>query len=75
MDSETRLLRDRIRAQLESLPPERVAEVGDFVDSISKRENKPHATEHALLRVTSVLNKTAFERVWDNPEDAAYDHL
>ena len=75
MDSETRLLRDRIRAQLESLPPERVAEVGDLVASISKRENKPHATEHALLRVTSVLNKTAFERVWDNPEDADYDHL
>lgn len=76
MDSDTQLLRDKIHAQLESLPPERVAEVGDFVDFISKREDeKARLFQHALTVATSALNTPAFERVWDNPEDAAYDDL
>ena len=76
MDSETKSIRDRIQAQLESLPAERVAEVGNFVDFIAQREDeKARAIDHALAGATSALNTIAFERVWDNSEDAAYDHL
>jgi hypothetical protein len=59
-------LADRIRR----LPPERVEEVADFVDFLLGRE-----TDFALTRAASSLADDAFGRVWDNPEDAAYDQL
>ena len=59
-------LMDKIR----SLPPERVAEVEDFVDFLTMRDE-----ERRLSRVASKLSEEAFHRVWDNPDDAEYDRL
>ena len=76
MEADMQSLRDKIQAQLDGLPPERLAEVGDFVDFIANREiEKATTIEATLRRAASALSTSAFGRVWDNPEDAAYDHL
>jgi hypothetical protein len=55
--------------KIHSLPPEKVAEVEDFVDFIAQRD------ERSLRRAAAKLSEKAFRRVWDNPRDAAYDRL
>ena len=54
-----------------SLPPEKVAEVEDFVDCLRERGDAD-----ARLRAASMkVSERAFHQVWDNPDDAAYDEL
>lgn len=56
--------------KIRALPPERVAEVEDFVDFLRLRD------EHrSLVSAAARLSESAFQRVWDNPDDADYDHL
>jgi hypothetical protein len=55
---------ERIRA----LPPERVAEVEDFVDFLHHRDEDRH-----LIKAAAKLSESAFQKVWDNPDDADYD--
>jgi hypothetical protein len=57
-------------AKIRSLPPERIAEVEDFVDFLRHRED-----ERNLTRAAAQLSEAAFRRVWDNPDDAEYDTL
>ncbi len=52
------------------LPSEKLAEVEDFVDFLYQR-NK----ERLLSRAATKLSETAFQKVWDNPDDAEYDML
>ncbi|MBI4190212.1 MAG: toxin-antitoxin system, antitoxin component, Xre family protein [Betaproteobacteria bacterium] len=52
--------------KLKALPPERVAEVEDFVDFLRSRGDTQQLTRAA---------EPAFKKVWDNPDDAAYDRL
>ncbi len=54
--------------KIQKLPSERVAEVEDFVDFLLEREA-------GITREASHLSQRAFESVWDNPEDGAYDAL
>ncbi|MDP1717076.1 MAG: DUF2281 domain-containing protein [Burkholderiales bacterium] len=56
--------------KLKQLPPERVAEVEDFVDFLRSRSETQQLTQ-AAARVA----EPAFKKVWDNPDDAAYDRL
>jgi hypothetical protein len=56
--------------KLKSLPPERMAEVEDFVDFLHIREQ-----DRALARAATRVAEPAFAEVWDNDEDAAYDRL
>lgn len=56
--------------KLRMLPPERLAEAEDFVDFLWLR-----AQEEALTRAATKLAEPAFDRVWDNPDDADYDRL
>ena len=56
--------------KIRSLPPERVAEVEDFVDSLTVRDRDRHFTQAAER-----LSEEAFRAVWDNPDDAEYDRL
>jgi hypothetical protein len=61
---------DALFEKIRSLPADKAAEVEDFVDFLSRRE------EHRrLVRAAAKLSEDAFYRVWDNPEDAAYDQL
>jgi len=57
---------DKIR----SLPPERVAEVEDFVDFLSARDQDRQVTHEAAR-----ASEAAFGAVWDNADDAEYDSL
>jgi hypothetical protein len=66
MTAAEQALIDKIR----QLPPERMAEVEDFVDFLRTREDK-HRLTHAATRAS----EPGFAQVWDNDEDAAYDHM
>ncbi len=56
--------------KIRCLPPEKVAEVEDFVEFLRLREQ-----DRELSRTATRLSEEAFQRVWDNPDDAAYDKL
>jgi hypothetical protein len=55
--------------KIRSLPPEEVAKVEEFVDLLRTSDDR------LLVRAASKLSEDAFARVWDNPDDAAYDRL
>ncbi len=56
--------------KLEALPPERIAEVEDFVDFLNSR-----STDRRLTQAASQTAEPSFAQVWDNPDDAVYDQL
>ncbi len=56
--------------KLKSLPPERVAEVEDFVDCLRTRDE-----QRALERAATRAAEPAFAKAWNNDDDAAYDRL
>ena len=56
--------------KIRRLPPERVAEVEDFVDFLRQRDE-----ERGLTDAASRLSEAAFAKVWENPDDADYDRL
>ena len=61
---------EELLAKIRRLPPERVAEVEDFVDFLRQRDE-----ERSLTDTASRLSEAAFARVWENPDDADYDRL
>lgn len=56
--------------KLKALPPDRVAEVEDFVDFLRTRDD-----ERSLVRVARRVAEPAFAKVWGNEDDAVYDKL
>ena len=56
--------------KIKSLSPEQVVEVEDFVEFLRFRSQ-----ERGLIRVAATASHPAFEAVWANPEDDAYDAL
>ncbi len=56
--------------KIRRLPPEKIAEVQDFIEFLRTR-----ASEDRLRRSMMGLAEPAFARVWDNDDDAAYDRL
>jgi hypothetical protein len=56
--------------KIRSLPPERVAEVEDFVDFLRVRDE-----DRRLTSAATKLSEGAFTELWDNPDDADYDRL
>ncbi|MBD8528199.1 toxin-antitoxin system, antitoxin component, Xre family protein [Pseudomarimonas arenosa] len=61
---------DHLAEKLAQLPPERIAEVVDFVDFIAEREH-----ERTLVRAAQTASETSLARLWNNDVDAAYDQL
>jgi hypothetical protein len=61
---------DQLIEKISRLPPDRVAEVEDFVDFLAQRD-----TDRQLLRAAAGASEAAFAKVWDNPEDDVYDRL
>ena len=55
--------------KIKGLPPERIAEVEDFVDFLAQRDDR------RLVQAAAKLSENSFREVWDNEEDAAYDSL
>jgi ABC-type glycerol-3-phosphate transport system substrate-binding protein len=64
--SDARALQEKI----EALPAERIAEVEDFVEFIASREQ-----QRSLIRAVAAASAPAFEAIWGNPEDDAYDTI
>ncbi len=55
--------------KIKALPPEKFAEVVDFVDFLAHRD------DGRLIEAASRISEPAFAAVWDNPDDAEYDSL
>ena len=64
--SYTKDLLDKIRA----LPDDKIAEVADFVEFLRLKTE-----EHEAAAAVTKLSEQAFQKVWDNPDDAEYDKL
>ena len=60
----------QVMKKLQTLPPERIAEVEDFIDFLSQRD-----ADRGLTRATMATAEPMLEQVWDNPDDAEYDKL
>jgi hypothetical protein len=56
--------------KIRSLPPERIAEVEDFVDFLHHRSG-----DQFLIKAAAKVSENAFRKVWSNPEDDDYDRL
>lgn len=54
--------------KLQSLPPERIGEVEDFIDFLSSRDR-----DRAITRAAAQVSEPVLTKVWDNAEDAVYD--
>lgn len=54
--------------KLRQLPPDRLAEVEDFIDFLNQRYRQAQATVAAMAATQPVL-----ESIWDNEADAVYD--
>ena len=63
------MLHEELIEKIKNLPPERIAEVEDFVDFIAQRD------ERRLVQAAAKLSEDVFSQVWDNEEDAVYDQL
>ena len=66
MSATEQVLIEKIR----QLPPQRLAELEDFVDFLRTREE-----EQRLTQAAARASEISFAAVWDNDEDAAYDRL
>ena len=66
MNAPEQVLFDKIK----QLPPQRLAEVEDFVDFPRERE-----AEQRLTQAAAKASEASFAQVWDNDEDAAYDRM
>jgi len=56
--------------KIQSLSAEQIVEVEDFVEFVRLR-----GQQRLLTRAASAASAPAFEAIWNNPEDAAYDAL
>jgi hypothetical protein len=56
--------------KFKALPPQRQAEVEDFIDFLQNREG-----DRRLVGAAAQASEHAFKAVWDNDQDAAYDRL
>ena len=59
-----------ILSKMRELPPEKVAEVEDFIDFLRQRQG-----DRQIRRAATKMSEKAFAKVWGNPADAAYDRL
>lgn len=55
--------------KIKQLPPQRLAEVEDFVDFLRARDDRH------LTRAAAKAAEPSFATVWNNEEDAAYDRM
>ena len=57
--------------KLQALPPQRRAEVEDFIDFLAARSDG----DRGLVRAAQAVSEKSLHAVWDNPADADYDRL
>lgn len=69
MDSDRTQIQS-LMEKIQILPPEKIAEVEDFVDFLQQRSERQR-----LTRTATKLSEVPFQKIWDNPDDAVYDKL
>jgi Protein of unknown function (DUF2281) len=60
---------EQLIEMIRSLPPDKLAEVVDFVEFLSQRDDR------LLVQAATKTSEPAFAKVWDNADDAEYDNL
>ena len=61
---------EELLEKIRGLPPDKLAEVEDFVDFLRQRDS-----DRRLAHNATKLSEHAFRKVWDNPNDADYDRM
>ena len=61
----------RILEKIRKLPFDKIVELENFIDFLYQRSN----SSQALVTTSTKLSEASFAKIWDNPEDAAYDNL
>jgi endonuclease/exonuclease/phosphatase family metal-dependent hydrolase len=56
--------------KIRQLPPQRMAEVEDFVDFLQARDSA-----QGLTRAATKASEASFAAVWNNDDDADYDRI
>lgn len=56
--------------KLERLPPERVAEVEDFIDFLNNRDE-----DRSLVQAALAVSESTLHTAWSSSADADYDRL
>ena len=56
--------------KIHALPPERLAEVDDFVEFLRLKEQ-----QRLLTNSAAKISEPVFTKIWDNSDDEAYDAL
>lgn len=62
-------IEQKLIEKIRQLPPQRLAEVEDFVDFLRVRD------ERNITLAASKAAEASFAAVWNNDEDAAYDRM
>jgi hypothetical protein len=63
-------LQSRLIEKVKQLSPKQIEQVEKFIDALNT-ENP----DQSLILAATKLSESAFNQVWDNPEDAIYDEL
>jgi hypothetical protein len=61
----------RILEKIRKLPFDKIVELENFIDFLYQRPN----SSQDLVTTSAKLSEASFAKIWDNPEDAAYDNL
>ncbi|MEI6430195.1 MAG: hypothetical protein WCO45_17700 [Pseudanabaena sp. ELA607] len=61
----------RILEKIRKLPFDKIVELENFIDLLYQRPN----SSQALVTTSTKLSEASFAKIWDNPEDAAYNNL
>jgi len=61
---------EQVAHKLQTLSLERITEVEDFIDFLKLRDEGLHLTQ-STMKITEPL----LANLWNNTEDAEYDHL
>jgi len=63
-------VKDMIKNEIDKLPENLLAEVFDFIQFLEAKKEKT-----LLAGASQELSIPAFEKIWNNDEDAVYDSL
>jgi hypothetical protein len=61
----------RLLEKIRKLPFDKIVELENFIDLLYQRPS----FSQALVTTSTKLSEPSFSKIWDNPEDAAYDNL
>ena len=63
-------VKDLIKNEIDKLPENLLAEVFDFIQFLEAKKERT-----LLAKALQELSSPAFEKIWNNDEDAVYDSL